>query len=144
MKLEAKLNRRPMVCLKDRTPQEVLDMHRRRVQKNKKHREWGCSDSGGSAGRSFCYNFSIIEFLRQAQSKISISADSLWIKKISVPQTKPPIRFCPQNSIRNDRRAKRGGFLWLAISSLVRPAGLEPTTPCSEDKCSIHWATGAN
>ena len=37
MKLEAKLNRRPMGCLKDRTPQEVLDMHRRRVQKNKKH-----------------------------------------------------------------------------------------------------------
>ena len=25
----------------------------------------------------------------------------------------------------------------------MRPAGVEPTTPCSEDKCSIHWATGA-
>lgn len=34
--LEAKLNRRPMECLDDRTPQEVLDMHRRMVQRNKK------------------------------------------------------------------------------------------------------------
>lgn len=34
--LEAKLNRRPMACLKDRTPQEVLDIYRRRVQSNKK------------------------------------------------------------------------------------------------------------
>ncbi len=38
-KLEAKLNRRPMECLQDRTPQEVLDMYRKRVAKNKKHRE---------------------------------------------------------------------------------------------------------
>lgn len=37
-KLEAKLNRRPMECLKDRTPREVLDIYRRRIQKNKKHR----------------------------------------------------------------------------------------------------------
>jgi len=37
-KLEAKLNRRPMECLKDRTPQEILDMHRTRIRRNKKHR----------------------------------------------------------------------------------------------------------
>jgi len=36
--LEAKLNRRPMECLKDRTPQEVLDRHRKRIHRNKKHR----------------------------------------------------------------------------------------------------------
>ena len=41
---EAKLNRRPMQCLKDRTPQEVLDVHRKRIQRNKKHRSVGCSD----------------------------------------------------------------------------------------------------
>lgn len=35
-KLEAKLNRRPMECLEDRTPQEVLDIHRKRVRRNKK------------------------------------------------------------------------------------------------------------
>ncbi len=35
--LEAKLNRRPMECLKDRTPQEVLDIYRERVRRNKKH-----------------------------------------------------------------------------------------------------------
>ncbi len=37
-KLEAKLNRRPMECLGDRTPQEVLDIYRTRIQRNKKHR----------------------------------------------------------------------------------------------------------
>lgn len=37
MKLEEKLNRRPMECLRDRTPQEVLAMYRKRIQKNKKH-----------------------------------------------------------------------------------------------------------
>lgn len=37
-KLEAKLNRRPMECLDDRTPQEVLDRHRERMTRNKKHR----------------------------------------------------------------------------------------------------------
>lgn len=37
-RLEAKLNRRPMACLTDRTPQEVLDIHRGRVRRNKKHR----------------------------------------------------------------------------------------------------------
>lgn len=42
-KLEAKLNRRPMECLKDRTPQEVLDMHKERVRGNKKHRTKGVS-----------------------------------------------------------------------------------------------------
>mgnify|MGYP001559232830 FL=1 len=36
--LEAKLNRRPMACLKDRTPQEVLDIYRKRIRRNKKHR----------------------------------------------------------------------------------------------------------
>lgn len=34
-KLEAKLNRRPMECLKDRTPQEVLDLYQKRIKKNK-------------------------------------------------------------------------------------------------------------
>lgn len=34
--LEAKLNRRPMECLKDRTPQEVLDIYRKRIRRNKK------------------------------------------------------------------------------------------------------------
>jgi IS30 family transposase len=34
--LEAKLNRRPMEVLEDRTPQEVLDMYRKRIMKNKK------------------------------------------------------------------------------------------------------------
>jgi IS30 family transposase len=38
MKLEAKLNRRPMECLKDRMPQEVLDIYRKRIKRNKKHR----------------------------------------------------------------------------------------------------------
>lgn len=38
MKLEEKLNRRPMECLKDRTPQEVLDLYRERVRRNKKRR----------------------------------------------------------------------------------------------------------
>jgi len=38
MKLEMKMNRRPMECLNDRTPQEVLDIHRKRVWRNKKHR----------------------------------------------------------------------------------------------------------
>lgn len=42
MKLEAKLNRRPMECLDDRTPQEVLDTHRKRIMRNKKHRVGGC------------------------------------------------------------------------------------------------------
>jgi IS30 family transposase len=42
-KLEAKLNRRPMACLQDRTPWEVLDMHRKRIARNKKHRRWGVS-----------------------------------------------------------------------------------------------------
>lgn len=37
--LEAKLNRRPMECLEDRTPQEVLDTHRERIRKNKKRRK---------------------------------------------------------------------------------------------------------
>ena len=37
-KLEAKLNRRPMECLDDRTPQEVLDRYRKRIARNKKHR----------------------------------------------------------------------------------------------------------
>ena len=37
-KLEGKINRRSMECLKDRTPQEVLDLHRARVERNKKHR----------------------------------------------------------------------------------------------------------
>ena len=37
-KLEAKLNRRPMECLKDRTPREVLEMYRKRIRRNKKHR----------------------------------------------------------------------------------------------------------
>lgn len=41
--LEAKLNRRPMECLGDRTPQEILDMHRKRIQRNKKHRLRGVS-----------------------------------------------------------------------------------------------------
>ena len=36
--LEAKLNRRPMECLKDRTPQEVLALYRKRIKRNKKHR----------------------------------------------------------------------------------------------------------
>ena len=36
-KLEEKLNRRPMACLKDRTPQEVLDIYRKRIRRNKKH-----------------------------------------------------------------------------------------------------------
>lgn len=36
--LEAKLNRRPMECLEDRTPQEVLARHRKRLRRNKKHR----------------------------------------------------------------------------------------------------------
>lgn len=39
--LEAKLNRRPMACLGYRTPQEVLDRHRKRTKRmseNKKHR----------------------------------------------------------------------------------------------------------
>lgn len=37
-KLEAKLNRRPMECLKDRTPQEVLERYRERIKRNKKRR----------------------------------------------------------------------------------------------------------
>ena len=37
-KLEAKLNRRPMEVLDDRTPQEVLDMYRKRITRNKKRR----------------------------------------------------------------------------------------------------------
>lgn len=37
-KLEAKLNRRPMECIKDRTPMEVLDIHRNRITRNKKSR----------------------------------------------------------------------------------------------------------
>jgi len=43
---------------------------------------------------------------------------NLMIKNFSVPQTKPPIRFCPQNSIRNGRRPRKcggRGFLWLAF-----------------------------
>lgn len=36
--LEVKLNRRPMECLADRTPQEVLCRHRKRVRRNKKRR----------------------------------------------------------------------------------------------------------
>lgn len=36
-KIEAKLNRRPMACLQDRTPQEVLDTYRKRIARNKKH-----------------------------------------------------------------------------------------------------------
>lgn len=42
-RLEAKLNRRPMECLDDRTPHEILDMHRKRTQRNKKHRLRGVS-----------------------------------------------------------------------------------------------------
>lgn len=37
-RLEAKLNRRPMEVLNDRTPQEVLDIYRKRIKRNKKHR----------------------------------------------------------------------------------------------------------
>lgn len=36
--LEAKLNRRPMECLEDKTPQEVVARHRKRLRRNKKHR----------------------------------------------------------------------------------------------------------
>ena len=38
--LEAKLNRRPMEVLKDRTPREVLDIHRQRITRNKKRLKW--------------------------------------------------------------------------------------------------------
>lgn len=37
-RLEEKLNRRPMKCLAYRTPQEMLELHRKRTGKNKKHR----------------------------------------------------------------------------------------------------------
>ena len=40
--------------------------------------------------------------------------------------SKSLIRFRPENSIQIDCRAKRGGFLWLAISEMVRGAGFEP------------------
>jgi IS30 family transposase len=43
-RLEAKLNRRPMEVLGDRTPQETLDRYRRRVTKNKKRLAGRCSD----------------------------------------------------------------------------------------------------
>lgn len=36
--LEAKLNRRPMECLEDRTPREVVERYRKRIARNKKHR----------------------------------------------------------------------------------------------------------
>jgi len=48
------------------------------------------------------------------------------IKNFSFLLSKSPIRFCPENSIQTDRRAKRGGFLWLAISEMVRREGFEP------------------
>ena len=38
MNLETKLNRRPMECIGDRTPQEVLERYRKRVRENKKRR----------------------------------------------------------------------------------------------------------
>ena len=41
--IERKLNRRPMKCLKYRTPQELLDRHRA-LQRNKKHARERCSD----------------------------------------------------------------------------------------------------
>jgi transposase, IS30 family len=37
-RLEEKLNRRPMKCLGYKTPEEVLMIHRKRVERNKKHR----------------------------------------------------------------------------------------------------------
>lgn len=42
--LEAKLNRRPMRILGYRTPQEMLDAYRKRVRRNKKRPQKGCSD----------------------------------------------------------------------------------------------------
>src|SRR3989344_7477863 len=42
---------------------------------------------------------------------------------------KSPIRFCPENSIRISRRAKRGEPSKLAISLLVRGRGFEPPSP---------------
>ena len=48
------------------------------------------------------------------------------IKNFSFLFSKSPIRFCPENPIRISRRAKRGGFLWLAISEMVPSRGIEP------------------
>ena len=48
------------------------------------------------------------------------------IKNFSFLLSKSPIRFCPENPIQISRRAGRGGFLWLAISLMVRERGLEP------------------
>jgi IS30 family transposase len=41
--LEEKLNRRPMKCLKFKTPAELLTAHRKRIRENKKHRAGGVS-----------------------------------------------------------------------------------------------------
>lgn len=43
--------------------------------------------------------------------------------------TESGISFCPEKSVRFGCRAKRGEPSKLAISSMVRPVGLEPTKP---------------
>ena len=71
-------------------------------------------------------------------SVLGLFLTTCLIKNFSFLLSKSPIRFCPENSIQTGRRAKRGGFLWLAISEMVPPKGLEPLTFWSEARRSIH------
>lgn len=63
-------------------------------------------------------------------SVLGLFSTLFLIKNFSFLLSKSPIRFCPENSIQTGRRAKRGGFLWLAISEMVRGRGFEPPRPC--------------
>ncbi|MBI2035515.1 MAG: recombinase family protein [Candidatus Liptonbacteria bacterium] len=68
-----------------------------------------------------------------AKEKLEIVASFQEAKTAKEPEekhrrepyfAKPPIRFCPQNSIRNGRRAKRGGFEMAAERSEAASSSL--------------------
>jgi len=73
---------------------------------------------------SDCFKHSIVYGICQANKKsasllfYSLNPTNLMMKNFSFLLSKSPIRFCPKNPIQTGRRAKRGGFLWLAISEM--------------------------
>ncbi|OHB06027.1 MAG: hypothetical protein A3B22_00805 [Candidatus Zambryskibacteria bacterium RIFCSPLOWO2_01_FULL_47_33] len=86
---------------------------------NRTHRgllpfQLGICDQATTA-QSLCCNHSIIRVCRQGQQKTGIPAVFLMIKNSFFAKMKSPTDFFAQNSIQIGRRAKRGGFLWLAF-----------------------------
>src|SRR3989338_10507043 len=61
----------------------------------------------------------------------------LGIKNFSFLLSKSPIRFCPENSIRISRRAKRGEPFKLAISSMVQRRGIALSAEAQDVKDQV-------